>query len=63
MNGGVQLQVFDLQGRLVEMLVNEPQESGFYSVTFDGSALSSGVYFYRLRAGNFCQSKKMIILK
>lgn len=57
------IQVFDLNGREVFSLKNKNQQSGFYKITFDGSSLSSGVYFYRLTADEFSQTKKMILLK
>ena len=57
--GLVTLKVYDLLGREVATLVNEQQQPGNYEVTFDGSRLASGVYFYRLRAGNFVAAKKL----
>jgi len=59
----VKLTVFDLLGREVAVLVNERKAAGSYEVGFDGSGLASGVYMYRLTAGSFVQSKKMILLK
>ncbi|MBM2841753.1 MAG: xylanase [Bacteroidetes bacterium] len=59
----VLLAVYDLLGREVATLVNEAKEPGEYSVVFDGSNLSSGVYFYRLRAGEFVETKKLVIMK
>lgn len=59
----VTLQVFDNLGREVSVLVNQKQNSGSYSVQFDGSNLSSGIYFYRIQAGNFREVKSMIMLK
>jgi len=59
----VRLSVYDLLGREVAVLVNERKASGSYEVSFDGSGLASGVYVYRLTAGNFAQSRKMILLK
>jgi len=57
------LQVFDILGREVALLVNEPRGPGSYSVTFDGSRLASGVYIYRLAAGNFWQARTMALVK
>jgi hypothetical protein len=54
--------VFDLLGRTVATLVNEVKAPGTYTVEFDGSDLPSGVYFYRLQAGNFAQTRKMMLL-
>ena len=67
----VQLNVYDITGRLVSRLVNQKQREGSYVVEFDGSSLASGVYFYRLEAENttvgsdetFTAIKKMILLK
>lgn len=59
----VSLKVFDLIGRELRTLVNETQKAGFYSVSFDASQLSSGIYFYSLPLGTFTQTKRMIILK
>jgi hypothetical protein len=57
------LKVYDVLGREVTTLVDEEQAPGMYEVKFDGSQLSSGVYFYRLRAGDFTQIKKLLLLK
>jgi hypothetical protein len=63
----VSLKIYNILGREVETLVNTVQPAGKYSVTFNsmarGTALSSGVYFYRLQAGNYVETKKMILLK
>lgn len=59
----VRLSVFDMLGREVSVLVNEKREPGSYAVKFDGRGLSSGVYFYRLHAGDFVSTKGMLILK
>jgi hypothetical protein len=59
----VKISVFDLLGREVAVLVNERKGPGSYEVKFDGSGVASGVYFYRLQAGNFVQSKKLLLLK
>ncbi len=61
--GNVKLIVYDILGREVATLVNEQKPAGNYEVTFDASRLSSGVYFYRLRAGSFVSTKKMILLR
>jgi hypothetical protein len=55
--------VYDLMGREVATLVNEVKEPGTYAVQFDGSNLASGVYLYRLTAGSFVQTRKMIVVK
>ncbi len=59
----VTLRVYDALGREVAVLVNEEEPSGNYSVQFDGSRLSSGVYYYRMKAGDFSITKKLILLK
>jgi|GEM_PF-410234 len=61
--GLVTLKVFDITGREVRTLINESLSPGTYEVTFDGSGLSSGMYFYQLRAGDFIATKKFVLLK
>jgi hypothetical protein len=62
-NGKVSLVVFDLLGREVAVLANEIQTAGQHQVQFSASSLSSGVYFYKLQAGNEVITKKMMLLK
>lgn len=62
-DGKVSLKIFDLSGKEVSSLVNEVQKAGFYSVSFNPSGLSSGVYFYTLTSGNFVSTKSMILVK
>jgi hypothetical protein len=57
------LSVFDLRGREITTLVNEQLQPGTYEVTFDGSNLPSGVYFYKLSSGDYSDTKKMILMK
>ena len=59
----VRLIVFDLFGREVSVLVNERKESGYHEIKFDGSNLATGVYFYRLQAGDLAQTKKLLLVK
>ncbi|MFZ5948283.1 MAG: T9SS type A sorting domain-containing protein [Stygiobacter sp.] len=59
----VTLKVYDVLGKEVATLVNKRQSAGNYEVKFDASNLSSGIYFYKLQAGNFIQTKKMILTK
>ncbi|UCE65217.1 MAG: T9SS type A sorting domain-containing protein, partial [Candidatus Zixiibacteriota bacterium] len=59
----VQLAIYDLLGRQVETLIDDYRQAGVHTVTFDASKLSSGVYFYRLRAGDMAETRKMILLK
>ena len=57
------LKVYDILGSEVTTLVNEEKPAGNYQVNFNAVKLSSGVYFYRLQAGSFVETKKMVILK
>jgi hypothetical protein len=59
----VVLKVFDVLGREVATLVNETQEPGEHAVAFDAGDLSSGVYYYQLRAGMLMQSRKMLVVR
>jgi uncharacterized lipoprotein YddW (UPF0748 family) len=59
----VQLKVYDVLGKEVSTLVNEEKPAGSYEVDFNANGLSSGVYFYKLTAGSFSQTKKMILLR
>ena len=61
--GSVELTVFDVFGSKIETLINQRQPAGNYSIDFNASHLSSGIYFYRLSAGNLSQTKKLILLK
>jgi hypothetical protein len=53
------LKVYDILGRVVATLINERQRPGEYKVEFNGSNLSSGVYFYKLEAGNFSEKRNL----
>lgn len=57
------LKIYDILGKEIAVLVNHKQNSGIYLVTFDGSNLPSGIYFYVLRAGDFVETKKMVLIK
>jgi hypothetical protein len=59
----VTLSVFDILGREVSVLVNNRRDAGVYEVKFDGVNLASGVYFYRLRAGSFVETRKLILIR
>jgi hypothetical protein len=59
----VQIRIYDILGKEVALLVNKEQTSGNYKVVFDANKLSSGVYYYQLKAGNFLKTKKMILLR
>jgi len=57
------LKVYDVLGNEVATLVNEEKPIGSYAVEFDATTLPSGIYFYRLQAGNFVETKKMVLMK
>ncbi len=59
----VSLKIFDLLGREVSVLVSEKKSAGEYRVTWDASGFSSGVYLYRLQAGGFVETKRMLLLR
>ncbi len=59
----VKLKVFDILGREVAELVNEKLNAGVYEYEWNGAGLTSGVYFYRLEAGEFTETKRMVLLK
>ena len=62
-NGFVTIKVYDILGREVATLVNENKTAGEYSVMFNAKNLSSGVYIYQLKAGNFISNKKLLLMK
>jgi hypothetical protein len=55
--------VFDILGKEVAQLVNEVKEAGNYMVDFNGSDLTTGVYYYRIESGEFVDVKKMMLIK
>lgn len=59
----VKLNIYDIQGKLVQKLVNEEQPPGIYEITFNAANLSSGVYFYTLSTKNFTSTRRMVLLK
>jgi hypothetical protein len=59
----VTLKVYDLLGREVAVLVDEQKAPGNYEITFDASRLASGVYMYRLTAGQYVESRKMVLIR
>lgn len=59
----VNLTVYDLLGQEVAILVQGEQEAGYHEMRFDASALASGVYIYKLQAGEFLQSRKVLLLR
>jgi len=62
-DSNVSLKVYDILGKEVAVLVNEFKPAGFYEVTFDAINLTSGIYFYKIEAGEFKQVNKMILLR
>jgi hypothetical protein len=62
-NPFVSLKIYDVLGREIQTLVNEKLQPGSYEVTFNGSNLSSGIYFYQLKAGEYIENKKMVLIK
>jgi hypothetical protein len=62
-DGFVTIKVYDVLGREIKTLVNEFKNKGIYRVIFDGSNLSSGVYYYQFKTNNFVSTKKMLLLK
>ncbi|MGB5531376.1 MAG: T9SS type A sorting domain-containing protein, partial [Ignavibacteriaceae bacterium] len=59
----VTLKVYDVLGNEIASLVNEEKPAGEYEVEFDATGLPSGIYFYQLKAGNFVETKKMLLIK
>jgi hypothetical protein len=57
------VKVYDVLGREVATLVNDVKGPGTYTMKFDGSNLASGVYFYRLQAGTYVETRKLLLLK
>ena len=62
-SGNVRLKIFNTLGEEVAELVNEYQQANTYMVNFNGENLSSGIYFYQIRAGEYTETKKMVIIK
>lgn len=59
----VKLSIYDIDGRLVKTLVNEQKNAGYYSVKWNAEEVSSGIYFYRIDAGEFSSVKKCLVVK
>jgi predicted outer membrane repeat protein len=59
----VMIKIYDALGREIETLVNEEKKAGDYELKYDGRRLTSGIYFYQFNAGNYSETKKMILLK
>jgi len=61
--GFVTLKIYDITGREMQTLVSEVKQAGYYTVDFNGASLSSGVYFYKIQAGDFLSVKRMVLVK
>jgi hypothetical protein len=59
----VSLTVFNTLGQRVAILQNGEQDAGYHEVTFDGANLPSGVYFYRMQAGTFVETKRLLLIR
>lgn len=59
----VSLKVFDILGNEIAVLVNQRQSPGSYRVSFEGGSVPSGIYFYKIKAGNFTDTKRMMLIK
>jgi hypothetical protein len=59
----VELVVYNIAGQLVETLVSGHMDAGWHTFTWDGAGFASGIYLYRLQAGEYAKSQKMILLK
>ena len=57
------IEIFDILGRRVQTLLNEHRQAGIHNITFDASELASGMYFYKLQAGKWVGSRRMVLLK
>jgi len=61
--GQVNMELFDIRGAKVRTLINEQKPAGSYEFTFDGSQLSSGVYFYSMTANEITKTRKLVLMK
>ena len=59
----VTIKIYNVLGKLITTLVNENKEAGSYTVNFNAAGISNGVYFYKIQAGNYAATKKMLLLK
>jgi len=62
-DGVVSLKIYDILGREVATLVNEPLQPGTYSVEWNAANFASGIYFYSITTGEFTETKKMVLIK
>ena len=59
----VTLTVFNTLGQMVRELVNEERQAGYHEVSFDASDLTSGMYFYRMRSGDFTETRRLLLIR
>ncbi|GAB4368704.1 MAG: hypothetical protein Kow0042_09990 [Calditrichia bacterium] len=59
----ISLQIFDIRGRIVKKLLNQPLSAGFHEIRFDAAGLASGVYYYQLKGLNYHQARKMVYIR
>ncbi|MBN8568084.1 MAG: T9SS type A sorting domain-containing protein [Ignavibacteria bacterium] len=57
------MKIYDVIGRIIKELVNEEEKTGNYNLTFHGSQVASGIYFYQFKTGQFVDTKRMILIK
>jgi flagellar hook assembly protein FlgD len=62
-SGNVNIKIYDVLGREVIDLLNQEKSAGTHSIFFNGAKLSSGIYYYRIKSGNFFETKKMLLIK
>ena len=62
-NNNVRIEIYNQLGQQIRVLLDVPIEAGDHQVEFDANGLPSGVYYYRIQAGNFSAFKKMVLLK
>jgi len=61
--GLVTMKIYDVTGREIQTLVNDVKQAGYYTVDFNGSLLSSGIYFYMIKSSDFIMTKRMVLIK
>ncbi|MEE8418381.1 MAG: T9SS type A sorting domain-containing protein, partial [candidate division Zixibacteria bacterium] len=59
----VKIDIYNILGRKVETLIQGEQQAGYHQITWDAEDASSGLYFYRIQAGEYAETKKMLLLK
>ncbi len=62
-SGFIKIKVYDVTGKEIEILVEEFKNAGRYQVRFEGSNFASGIYFYKLTAGEFSETKRMVLIR